>query len=161
MSQAVEGTHTTAVGKARRHRRHRTPVRAMGGRNRRNLAVALLLMAVALIMIAAAIYTFLGEKVAVSPSLWKAAAVLCRVTAGLFGLLAIVSTVTGRRTESGRDGFFGSIVTGVVLIAAAVAGLGLVTVMTGIGGLVLLYAGGAVAVDAFRRDQRSLDAPAR
>ena len=35
------------------------------------------------------------------------------------------------------------------LIAAAVAGLGLVIVVTGLGGLVLLYASGAVAVDAF------------
>ena len=56
----------------------------------------------------------------------------------------------GRRPEANRDGAFGSVVAGVVLIAAAVAGLGFVIVMTGLGGLALLYAGGSVAVGAFR-----------
>jgi hypothetical protein len=159
MSQTVEGTHTTAVGEVRRHHRHRTGVRtdpgapqpAMSERSRRTLVPVVFLMAVAAIMIAAAGYVFLGEKgIAVSPLLWKVAVDLCRVVTDLFGILAIVSVVTGRRSGSSRDGTFGSAACGALLIAAAVAGLGLVIVITGLSGLALLYAGGAGAVEAFR-----------
>ena len=167
MSQAVEGTHTTPVGKAGRHHRHRTRVRidqgahdsAMSGRDCRSLARTASLMAVALIMAAAPVYVLLGEKaIAVSPPLWNLALDLCRITTGLFGLLAVVSTVTGRGADSSRHDTFGSIVAGVVFIAAAVAGLGLVIVVTGLAGLALLYAGGVAAVDACRSQHRE---PAR
>jgi hypothetical protein len=123
----------------------------MSKRSRRTLAPMVLLMAVALIMIAAPVYVLLGEKgIAVSPSLWNVAVDLCRVVTGLFGLLTIVSVVPRRGSGSSGDGTFGSLVSGVVLIAASVVGVGLVIVITGLGGLALLYAGGAVGVQAFR-----------
>jgi hypothetical protein len=110
-----------------------------------------LLMVVGTVMLAAPVYVLLGEKgIDVSPSLWNTAVGFCRVVTGLFGLLTIVSTVTGRGSEPNRDGAVGSVAAGVVLIAAAVAGLGFVIVITGLGGLALLYAGGSVAVGAFR-----------
>jgi hypothetical protein len=133
----------------------------LAGRHRRTMtATTLLLMAVGAVMLAAPVYVLLGEKgIDVSPFLWNTAVAFCRVVAGLFGLLAIVLTVTGRGSESNRDGPFGSVVAGVLLIAAAVAGLGFVIVMTGLGGLALLYAGGAVAVGAFRSGRPRVPAP--
>jgi hypothetical protein len=110
-----------------------------------------LLMVVALTMLAAPVYTLLGEKgISVSRALWNIAAALCRAVTGLFGLLAVVSVVTGRRSGSSRDDIFGSIAAGVVLIGAAIAGLRLVIVITGLGGLALLFAGGHMAVAAVR-----------
>ena len=159
MSQSVNGIHTTAIDDARRHGRHRTrvrsgpgaPRRAMTGLRRGSLAPTVLLIAAALIMIATPVYVTMGEKgIAVSPSLWKVAIDFCRVVTGLVGLLTIGSAVNERRSVSSGDGTLGSLAGGVVLIAAAVAGLGLVIVMTGLIGLGLLFAGGAVAVDAFR-----------
>lgn len=167
MSQAVEDTHAIASGDARGHRTHRTRVRpgsgarrlAMSRLRRSTLTPIVLLTAVALIMIAAPVYVFLGEKgIAVSSLLWTVALDFCRGLTGLFGLLAIVSAVPRRRSESRGNGILGSVATGVVLIAAAAAGLGLVIVITGLTGLGLLYAGGVVAVDAFRSSRRE---PAR
>lgn len=167
MSQAVGGTHTTAVDTTGRLRGNRTRVRrsrgaresAMSGRDWHSLAWMAALMPVAMVMIAASVYVVLGEKgIAGSPSLWSLALDLCRVVTGLFGLFVLVSVVPGRGSDSSRQDIFGSIAGGVVFIAAAVAGLGLVIVVTGLGGLVLLYASGAVAVDAFRCRHRE---PAR
>lgn len=159
MSQAVEGTHTTPVGTTGRHRWHRTRVRtdrgthesAMSGRDRGSVAWIAALLAVATIMIAAPACVILGEKgVAVSPSLLNLAVDLCRLVTGLFGLLVLVSAVTGRGSDSSRQEAFRSIVGGVAFIAAAIAALGLVIVVTGLGGLALLYAGAALAADALR-----------
>ncbi len=121
----------------------------MSGRNPRTVGAMTLLIAVALTMVAAPVYVLLGTKgIGMSSSLWTIAVALCRVVTGLFGLLAIVSAVTRRGSRPSRDNTLGSVASGVVLIAAAVAGLGLVIVITGFAGLVLLYAGGAQAVDA-------------
>jgi hypothetical protein len=110
-----------------------------------------LLMDVGLIMIAAPVYVFLGEKkIDVSPSLWSVALDLCRVVTGLFGIVAIVSVVTERRAGSRGGGTVGSVACGAALIAAAVAGLGIVIVLTGLAGVALLYVAGAVVIDAFR-----------
>jgi hypothetical protein len=167
MSQAVKGTHTAAVGTTGRHRWRRTRVRtdrgghesAMSGRDRGSVASTALLLAVATIMIAAPACVILGEKgIAVSPSLWNLAVDLCRGITGLFGLLVLVSAVTELGADSSRQDTFGSIVGGVAFIAAAITGLGLVIVVTGLGGLALLYAGVAVAVDAVRFRHRE---PAR
>ena len=163
MSQAVEGTHTTAVGRTRRHRRRRTRVRSgrgahqwvMSGRDRRGLALIVSLLAVGLVMIAAPICVVLGEKaIVVSPSLWNLSVDSCRVITGLVGLFVLVSAVSARGADDSRHGTFGSIVGGVVLIAGAVAGLGLVIAVTGLGGLAFLYAGGGLAVDALRSGHR-------
>lgn len=163
MSQAVEGTHTTAVGRTRRHRRGRTRVRSdrgahqwvMGGRDVRGLALIASLLAGGLVMIAAPICVQLGEKASVvSPSLWNLSVDSCRVITGLVGLFVLVSAVRGRGADYSDHGTFGSIVVGVVLMAGAVAGLGLVIVVTGLGGLMLLYAGGTLAVDALRSGHR-------
>ncbi|HET6866696.1 MAG TPA: hypothetical protein VFH80_12335 [Solirubrobacteraceae bacterium] len=127
----------------------------MSGRDGRGLALIVSLLAVGLVMIAAPICVFLGEKViVVSPSLWNLALDLCRVITGLVGLFVLGSALSGRGADSSRHDTFGSIVGGVVLIAGAVLGLGLVIVVTGLGGLVFLYAGGALAVDAFRSGHR-------
>lgn len=159
MSQANEAIHSAAVGGTRPHRRRWTRVRTDAGahqwavswRSCRILVAVVLLIAVALIMIAAPVYVFLGEKkIVVSPALWSVALDVCRVVTGLFGMLGIVSVVTERRSGSSGDGALGSVAGGAVLIVAAVAGLGLVIVITFLGGLVLLVAGGAVAVEAFR-----------
>lgn len=167
MSQAVESTHTTAVDTTERQHGNRTRVRrgrglresAMSGGDRRSLAWMAALMPVAMVMIAAPVYVVLGEKgIAGSPSLWNIALDMCRVVTGLFGLFVLVSVVSGRGSDSSREDIFGSIAGVVVFIAAAVVGLGLVIVVTGFGGLVLLYASGAVAVDAFRFRHRE---PAR
>lgn len=167
MPQVVEGTHTTAVDTAGRRHGNRTRVRrgrgardsAMGGRDWRSVAWMASLMPVAVVMIAASVYVVLGEKgIAGSPSLWNLAVNVCRVVTGVFGLLVLVSVVPGRGSDSSRQDIFGSLAGGAVFIAAAVAALGLVIVVTGLGGLVLLYASGAVAVDAFRARRRE---PAR
>jgi hypothetical protein len=167
MSRAVEGTHTTAVDTAGRQHGDRARVprgrgareSAMSGRDRRSLAWIAALMPVAMVMITAPVYVVLGEKgIAGSPSLWNVALDLCRVVTGLFGLFVLASVVPGRGSDSSRQDIFSSIAAGAVFIAAAVAGLGLVIVVTGLGGLVLVYAGGAVAVDAFRCRHRE---PAR
>jgi hypothetical protein len=119
----------------------------MSGRNRRALAPIGLLMAAALTMLAAPEYAFLGENgIDVSPAVWNIAVAFCRVITGVLGLLAIVSAVTGRRSASSRRDTFGSIAGGVVLIAAAIAGLELVLVITGVVGFGLLCVGGAAAV---------------
>ncbi|HJS96271.1 MAG TPA: hypothetical protein VJ741_18545 [Solirubrobacteraceae bacterium] len=108
-------------------------------------------MAVGLIMIAASVYVLLGEKkIDVSPSLWRVSLDLCRVVTGLFGILVIVSVVTERRSGSRDGGTFRSVACGAAFIAAAVAGLGLVIAITGLGGFALLYGGGAFFVDEFR-----------
>jgi hypothetical protein len=49
--------------------------------------------------------------------------------------------VTGRRLGSSRDDILGSIAAGVIFIGAAIAGLRLVIVITGLGGLAVLCAG--------------------
>jgi hypothetical protein len=117
----------------------------------RPLVSMALLMALALIMIAAPVYVFLGEKrIDVSPSLWHAALDLCRAVTALFGILPIVSVLPARRPRSGDGGTFGSAAGGAALIAAAVAGWGLVLVITGLGGLALLCGGGAVAFEELR-----------
>jgi hypothetical protein len=145
MSQAVEATHTATVAEAGTHDTHRT----IGGL--RALVPLALLMTAGLIMTAASVYVFLGEKkINVSPSLWMAALDLCRVVTGLYGIFAIVSVVTERRSGSRGGNTFGSVVCGAALIAAAVAGLGLVMVITGLGGITLLFAGGFVVVEALR-----------
>jgi MFS family permease len=121
------------------------------GHRRRTMTATTLLMAVGATMVAAPVYVLLGEKgIDVSPSLWTTALAFCRAVTGLFGLLAIVSTVTGRGSRPKRDDAFRSVVAGVLFIAAAVAGLGLVIVITGLAGLVLLFASGAGVVGAFR-----------
>ena len=167
MSQAVEGTHSTAVSKARRHHRHPTLARtdqrahefAASSRDGRSLAGTASLMAVALIMTAAPVYVLLAVKgIADAPPLWNLALDLCRVITALFGLLAIVSTVPGRSAGSSCQDILGSIIAGVVFIAAAVVGLGLVLVVTGLAGLALLYASAVAAADAFRSQHRE---PAR
>ena len=159
MSQAVEGTQTTAVDATGRQHGNWPRVRrgrgareaAMSGRDRRSLAWMTALMPVAMVMIAAPVYVELGEKgIAGSPSLWNLALDLCRVVTGLFGLFVLVAVVPGGGSDSNRQDIFRSIAGGVVSIAAAVAGLGLVVVVTGLGGLVLLYASGAVALDELR-----------
>ena len=123
----------------------------MSKRSRRSLAPMILLMAVALIMLAAPVYVLLGEKgIAVSPSFWKLAVDLCRGITGLFGILTIVSVVPGRRSGPSGEGALGSLVAGALLIVAAIADLGLTIVITGLAGLGLLFAGGAVVVEAFR-----------
>lgn len=120
-------------------------------RNRRTMTVTMLLTAVGAAMLAASVYVLLGEKgIDVSPFRWSAAVDFCRAVTGLFGLLAIMSTVTRRGSGSNRDGKFRSVVAGVLFIAAGVAGFGLVIVITGLAGLGLLYAGGGAAVGAFR-----------
>jgi hypothetical protein len=120
-------------------------------RDRLRLLRVILLIAAGLSMVAASVLVLLGEKgVGPSESLWNVAVDLCRVVTGLLGLLAIKSAVPERRAESSRQDTFWTVVSGVVFIAAAVAGLRLVIVMTGLAGLVLIYAGGALAVDAFR-----------
>ncbi len=120
-------------------------------RSLRTLVPIVVLMALALIMIAAPVYVFLGEKkIDVSPSLWNVALDLCRVVTGLSGILAIVSVVTDGRSGSSGDGTIGSLACGAALIAAGVAGLGLVIVITGLGGLALLCVGGVGALEAFR-----------
>jgi hypothetical protein len=136
----------------------------MSRRDRRSLTWMAALMPVAMVMIAAPVYVVLGEKgIADSPSLWNLALDLCRVVTGLFGLIVLVPVAPGRGSDSSRQDIVGSIAGGVVFIAAAVAGLGLVIVVTGLGGVVLLYASGAVVRDAFvagigsRRAQRSCD----
>lgn len=167
MFHAIEGTHTTAVVKARRHHGHPTRVRtdqgalerAASGRDLRGLALTAALMAVALVMTAAPVCVILGEKgVAVSPSLWNVAVDLCRIITGLFGLLAVISSVRGRGSDSSRHDTLGSIASGAVLVVAAVAGLGLVIVITGLTGVVLLYVSGVAVADAFRPRHRE---PAR
>jgi hypothetical protein len=121
------------------------------GHNRRTMSVTTLLMASGAAMLAASVCVLLGEKgIDVSPSVWHTAVAFCRVVTGLVGLLMIGSAVTGRGSGSNRDGAFGSVVAGVLCVAAAVAGVGLVIVITGLGGLVLLFAGGAVAIGVFR-----------
>jgi hypothetical protein len=123
--------------------------------SRRTLASTSLLMASGLIMLAAAVYVLLGEQaISAPPALWNVAAAVCRAVTGLFGLLAIVSTLTARASESSRHDTISSVASGVVFIAAAVVGLRLVIVITGLGGLALLFAGGTVAVDAFRSRHR-------
>jgi hypothetical protein len=123
----------------------------MSGRSRPTVAPMGLLMAAAVTMLAAPVYAFLGEKgIDVSPQVWNIAVAFCRVITGVLGLLAIVSAVTGRRSASSRRDTFGSIAGGVVFIAAAIAGLGLVLVITGVVGFGLLCVGGAAAVNAFR-----------
>ena len=109
------------------------------------------LMAAGLAMIAAAVCVILGEKgVGVSESLWTVAVDVCRVVTGLLGLLVIKGAVPGRHSEASRHDTFWAVASGLLFIGAALAGFRLVIVMTGLGGLVLLYAGGAEAVDAFR-----------
>jgi hypothetical protein len=131
MSEAVEVTHI----------RH----------SRRGLPLGTVLIAAGLTMVAAAVLVVLGQKgVVISESLWNVAVDVCRVVTGLVGLLAVESAVLGRGSESSRGDTFWNVVIGVVFIAAAVAGLRFVIVMTGLVGLVPLYAGGALAVDAFR-----------
>ncbi|MGN6871932.1 MAG: hypothetical protein ACTHMY_26370 [Solirubrobacteraceae bacterium] len=131
----------------------------MSGRDRRGLALIASLLAIGMVMIAAPICVILGEKaIVVSPALWNLSADVCRVITGLVGLFVLVSAVRGRGSDSSRHDTFGSIVGGVVLIAGAVAGLGLVIVVTGLGGLAFLYAGGALAVDAFRSGHREAGA---
>jgi hypothetical protein len=120
-------------------------------RNRRSLRLVILLMTAGLAMLAAAVCVVLGEKgLGVSESLWRVAVDVCRVVTGLLGLLVIQSVAAGRRSQASRRDTFWTVVSGVVFLVAAVAGLRLVIVITGFGGLVLLYAGGAVAVEAFR-----------
>jgi hypothetical protein len=119
-------------------------------------------MVVGLTMLAAAVYVVLGEKDAgVSPSLWNVAAVLCRVITGLFGLLAIAPAVVRRGAGSTRDDTLGSVATAVVLIASAVVGLRLVIVITGLGGIGLLYAAGATALNASRSRPPEPEPPPR
>lgn len=145
MSQALEATHTATVAEAGTHDTHRT----IGGR--RALVPLALLMIAGLIMTAASVYVFLGEKkIDVSPSLWMAALDLCRVVTGLFGIFVIVSVVTERRSGSRGGDTFRTLACGAALIAAAAAGLGLVIVVTGLGGITLMFAGGVVVVDALR-----------
>jgi hypothetical protein len=104
-------------------------------------------MVVGLTLLAAAVYVVLGEKdISLSPSLWNAAAVLCRVITGLFRLLAIAPAVVRRGAGSSRDDTLRSVATAVVLIAAAVVGLRLVIAITELGGICLLYAAGATAL---------------
>ena len=106
----------------------------MRGRNGRTLAATILLMVTGVTLLAAAVYVVLGEKEGgVSPSLWNVAVVLCRVITGLFGLLAIAPAVVGRGAGSSRDETLGAVTTAVILIAAAVVGLRLVIVITGLG----------------------------
>src|SRR5262249_44708351 len=92
-----------------------------------------------------------GEKtIYVSPSLWSVAFDVCRVFTGLSGILAIVGVVTDRRSGSRGDGDFGCLAGAAAVIAAAVAGLGIVIAMTGLAGVGLLYAGGAGVVESLR-----------
>lgn len=120
-------------------------------RNRRSLRLVILLMAAGLAMLAAAVCVVLGEKgLGVSESLWSVAVDVCRVVTGLLGLLVIKGAVPGRHSEASRHDTFWAVASGLLFIGAALAGFRLVIVMTGLGGLVLLYAGGAEAVDAFR-----------
>lgn len=119
-------------------------------------------MVVGLTLLAAAVYVVLGEKdTSVSPSLWNVAVVLCRVITGLIGLLAIAPAVVRRGAGSSRDYTLGSVATAVVLIAAAVVGLRLVIVITGLGGIGLLYAAGATAVAASRSTRPEPEPPPR
>lgn len=116
-------------------------------RNRRSLRLVILLMAAGLAMLAAAVCVVLGEKgLGVSESLWSVAVDVCRVVTGLLGLLVIKSVAPGRRSEASWRDTFWTVVSGLVFIVAAVAGLRLVIAITGFGGLLLLYAGGAAAV---------------
>jgi hypothetical protein len=159
MSQADENTHTATVAEAQPQHAHRTLVRAnpsaphrlMSKRSCRTEVRLALLMAFALVMIAAPVYVFLGEKkIDVSPSLWSAALDFCRVVTGLFGIIGIVSVVTERRSGARGDGLVGSVAGGAALIGAAVVGLGLVIVVTALGGAVLLYGAGAIVAGEFR-----------
>jgi hypothetical protein len=162
MFQADEGTHITTIGEARPHHRHWMRVRTDSGarqwavsrHSRRTFAAMVFLVAVALILIAAPVCVFLGEKTnAVSPSLWSVADDVCRVVAGLFGILGIVLVVAERRSGSSGGGDLRTVAGGAALIAAAAAGLGIVIVVTGLGGLAFLYAGGVLAVECFRAPQ--------
>ncbi len=120
-------------------------------RDRLRLPRVTLLMAAGLAMVAAAVCVVLGEKgVGLSESLWNVAVDVCRVVTGLLGLLVIKPVVPGRRSKESRHDTFWTVVSGGVFIAAAVVGLRLVIAITALGGLVLLYAGGAEAVEAFR-----------
>jgi hypothetical protein len=84
------------------------------GHSRRTMTATTLLMAVRATMVAAPVYVLLGEKgIDVSPSLWNTSLAFCRAVTGLFGLLAIVSTVTGRGSRPKRDDAFRSVVAGV------------------------------------------------
>lgn len=112
MSQAVEGTYTTAVDTTGRQHGNRTRVRrgrraresAMSARDRRSLVWMAALMPVAMVMIAAPVYVVLGEKgIAGSPSLWNLALDVCRVITGLFGLFVLGSVCRdGARTRVAR-----------------------------------------------------------
>jgi len=120
-------------------------------RNRPTWPLVTSLMATGLAMFAAAVCVVLGEEgVRLSEPLWNVSVDVCRAVTGLLGLLMIKSLASGRRLESSRMDTFWTVVSGVLFIVAAVVGLGLVIVMTGVVGLVLLYAGGTVAVEEVR-----------
>lgn len=104
-------------------------------------------------MISAVVIVILGEKTSgISLPVWNVALIACQGVTGLLGLRVLVSSLIARGSKSSLRERLSTMATGGVLVAAAVAGVGLVLVVTGLFGLRLTLTGvSAVRVRFGRR----------
>ena len=120
-----------------------TDFRIGGKRSWSRSGLSVLVLLVAMGVTASALIVFLAEKgVRISDSVGLVALRVCQVTTGMLGLAVFVGAVLGAlRPPRGPFGqTVGAFFVSLLFVGAAVAGLGLVIVLTGLVGLGVLWA---------------------